>query len=98
MATLQTQLKIEISQYEEITSESMANIFLYYLEELLDERSIKQYYADSEFISIEHYIPKYEYGVFRILVDLALKYLDTSLSTLMRDFNIFYNNYISIVK
>lgn len=98
MSVLQTQFNLKISQNENNTNESMANIFLYYLEELMDERLIKQYYADTEFLSIEHYIAKYEYGVFRILLDLAVKYLNTPLLTLIGDFNIFYNNFQTYIK
>ena len=93
MTTQLTQLENGTTQVNKTFDVSISDIFLNYLQEIMDEETLKKYYHEGEFKSISQFLPEFGITAFPALVDLSLKYLSKSLQSILSSFNLYYQNY-----
>ena len=74
-------------------TEQISQIFLKYLDGILDESKLAQYYTSNEFERIISYSPDIGWIAFKDLVNLSLLYLNKPIQTVLQDFSSFSKNY-----
>lgn len=80
------------NKQEKLEKQSLSQIFLQFLEELMSEQSLHKYYQQEEFQFIMKYIEKYDSQAFSSLVDMSKGYLHKSIQSILSQFNKYYQN------